>query len=165
MGRAGAKAAGPGERPQGLIEELPGLGVRLLLNGVEIVAGNASLLERYGASVESSWKDKPGAVVHVARGGAYAGFIVVEDTPREQANTTVNRLRELGVRFVGMLSGDRPENAEKLARELGLDLSLIHISEPTRLLSISYAVFCLKKKNKTPANPHHTTPQKSLLSY
>ena len=27
------------------------------------------------------------------------------------------------------------------------DLSLIHISEPTRLLSISYAVFCLKKKN------------------
>eukprot|EP00658_Telonema_sp_P-2_P076370 TRINITY_DN6669_c0_g2_i1.p1 TRINITY_DN6669_c0_g2~~TRINITY_DN6669_c0_g2_i1.p1 ORF type:complete len:1313 (-),score=333.32 TRINITY_DN6669_c0_g2_i1:75-4013(-) len=29
------------------------------------------------------------------------------------------------------------------------DLSLIHISEPTRLLSISYAVFCLKKKKKT----------------
>ena len=29
---------------------------------------------------------------------------------------------------------------------IGLDLSLIHISEPTRLLSISYAVFCLKKK-------------------
>src|SRR5678815_4844264 len=29
---------------------------------------------------------------------------------------------------------------------VGRDLSLIHISEPTRLLSISYAVFCLKKK-------------------
>eukprot|EP00658_Telonema_sp_P-2_P025598 TRINITY_DN20308_c0_g1_i1.p2 TRINITY_DN20308_c0_g1~~TRINITY_DN20308_c0_g1_i1.p2 ORF type:complete len:104 (-),score=4.07 TRINITY_DN20308_c0_g1_i1:74-385(-) len=28
----------------------------------------------------------------------------------------------------------------------GISLSLIHISEPTRLLSISYAVFCLKKK-------------------
>ena len=28
-------------------------------------------------------------------------------------------------------------------------LSLIHISEPTRLLSISYAVFCLKKKSRT----------------
>eukprot|EP00658_Telonema_sp_P-2_P069011 TRINITY_DN58065_c0_g1_i1.p1 TRINITY_DN58065_c0_g1~~TRINITY_DN58065_c0_g1_i1.p1 ORF type:complete len:150 (+),score=55.30 TRINITY_DN58065_c0_g1_i1:178-627(+) len=28
-------------------------------------------------------------------------------------------------------------------------LSLIHISEPTRLLSISYAVFCLKKKKNT----------------
>src|SRR5678816_4670728 len=29
-----------------------------------------------------------------------------------------------------------------------IHLSLIHISEPTRLLSISYAVFCLKKKKK-----------------
>src|SRR5678815_5999764 len=33
------------------------------------------------------------------------------------------------------------------------ELSLIHISEPTRLLSISYAVFCLKKKKKQ----HHRT--------
>eukprot|EP00658_Telonema_sp_P-2_P000294 TRINITY_DN10107_c0_g1_i3.p2 TRINITY_DN10107_c0_g1~~TRINITY_DN10107_c0_g1_i3.p2 ORF type:complete len:141 (+),score=61.65 TRINITY_DN10107_c0_g1_i3:142-564(+) len=32
------------------------------------------------------------------------------------------------------------------------ELSLIHISEPTRLLSISYAVFCLKKKKKNPLN-------------
>eukprot|EP00658_Telonema_sp_P-2_P077829 TRINITY_DN7136_c0_g1_i2.p1 TRINITY_DN7136_c0_g1~~TRINITY_DN7136_c0_g1_i2.p1 ORF type:complete len:347 (+),score=52.75 TRINITY_DN7136_c0_g1_i2:366-1406(+) len=42
-----------------------------------------------------------------------------------------------------------------------LILSLIHISEPTRLLSISYAVFCLKKKKKTHDNtthvPQHTT--------
>eukprot|EP00658_Telonema_sp_P-2_P064573 TRINITY_DN53663_c0_g1_i1.p1 TRINITY_DN53663_c0_g1~~TRINITY_DN53663_c0_g1_i1.p1 ORF type:complete len:127 (-),score=38.12 TRINITY_DN53663_c0_g1_i1:12-392(-) len=30
--------------------------------------------------------------------------------------------------------------------EVPYNLSLIHISEPTRLLSISYAVFCLKKK-------------------
>src|SRR5665254_22747 len=36
----------------------------------------------------------------------------------------------------------------KPARGKVRELSLIHISEPTRLLSISYAVFCLKKKNK-----------------
>src|SRR5678816_686722 len=36
----------------------------------------------------------------------------------------------------------RSEHASEGSREL----SLIHISEPTRLLSISYAVFCLKKK-------------------
>ena len=32
--------------------------------------------------------------------------------------------------------------------QLAIDLSLIHISEPTRPLYISYAVFCLKKKKK-----------------
>eukprot|EP00825_Cyclidium_porcatum_P014644 TRINITY_DN17926_c0_g1_i2.p3 TRINITY_DN17926_c0_g1~~TRINITY_DN17926_c0_g1_i2.p3 ORF type:complete len:180 (-),score=32.10 TRINITY_DN17926_c0_g1_i2:31-570(-) len=36
-------------------------------------------------------------------------------------------------------------------------LSLIHISEPTRLGMISYAVFCLKKKNKTQRRMTHTT--------
>ena len=46
---------------------------------------------------------------------------------------------------------DIPKTIEKAEVKLFgriLDLSLIHISEPTRLLSISYAVFCLKKKKK-----------------
>src|SRR5665648_1223157 len=36
-----------------------------------------------------------------------------------------------------------------------LYLSLIHISEPTRLGMISYAVFCLKKKKKTQTKKHN----------
>ena len=37
-------------------------------------------------------------------------------------------------------------HAAQALSAVGYELSLIHISEPTRLLSISYAVFCLKKK-------------------
>src|SRR5450756_930428 len=40
----------------------------------------------------------------------------------------------------------RGSNAELLAEVVATLLSLIHISEPTRLGMISYAVFCLKKK-------------------
>ena len=43
-------------------------------------------------------------------------------------------------------------------------LSLIHISEPTRLLSISYAVFCLKKKNKNIINKYHIVQTTSYMS-
>ena len=44
--------------------------------------------------------------------------------------------------------GLSPQDEEELVPGYGLqDLSLIHISEPTRLLSISYAVFCMKKKS------------------
>eukprot|EP00658_Telonema_sp_P-2_P069943 TRINITY_DN5947_c0_g2_i1.p1 TRINITY_DN5947_c0_g2~~TRINITY_DN5947_c0_g2_i1.p1 ORF type:complete len:103 (-),score=14.23 TRINITY_DN5947_c0_g2_i1:39-347(-) len=43
---------------------------------------------------------------------------------------------------VGLLGHFEHPHLEEHVR----DLSLIHISEPTRLLSISYAVFCLKKK-------------------
>src|SRR5678816_4431660 len=46
------------------------------------------------------------------------------------------------------LFGERGHPVRTTVSEIGpvLMLSLIHISEPTRLLSISYAVFCLKKK-------------------
>eukprot|EP00658_Telonema_sp_P-2_P066656 TRINITY_DN55622_c0_g1_i1.p1 TRINITY_DN55622_c0_g1~~TRINITY_DN55622_c0_g1_i1.p1 ORF type:complete len:260 (-),score=64.04 TRINITY_DN55622_c0_g1_i1:82-861(-) len=52
-------------------------------------------------------------------------------------------------RKVTELEADVAVRARQVAQKLAaLELSLIHISEPTRLLSISYAVFCLKKKNK-----------------
>src|SRR5674536_131120 len=41
------------------------------------------------------------------------------------------------------------------------NLSLIHISEPTRLLSISYAVFCLKKKKNHNTNKKKNTTQQT----
>src|SRR5665809_50309 len=51
------------------------------------------------------------------------------------------RRNRLGSRFSGSLLG---------AGRTGDALSLIHISEPTRLRRSSYAVFCLKKKNRAP---------------
>ena len=120
VARAVASAAGDG--PALPVEEFPGLGVRLVLDGQEILAGNTALLERHGVPVAGDPGAKTGAVVHVARDGRYAGFLVVEDTLRKEAREAVDRLRKLGVGTVGMLSGDRPENAGKIAGELGLDL-------------------------------------------
>ena len=48
--------------------------------------------------------------------------------------------------YMWIMSAGDPDKIKKAQGTL--QLSLIHISEPTRLLSISYAVFCLKKKNK-----------------
>src|SRR5678815_5800706 len=51
--------------------------------------------------------------------------------------------------FCGYCQEVCPEEAIHVGRHYEnseYSLSLIHISEPTRLLSISYAVFCLKKK-------------------
>eukprot|EP00658_Telonema_sp_P-2_P072722 TRINITY_DN61825_c0_g1_i2.p1 TRINITY_DN61825_c0_g1~~TRINITY_DN61825_c0_g1_i2.p1 ORF type:complete len:166 (-),score=35.75 TRINITY_DN61825_c0_g1_i2:111-608(-) len=55
-----------------------------------------------------------------------------------------NNLKDCGDSFLLRCSGLSTLNLAPLRHIL----SLIHISEPTRLLSISYAVFCLKKKNK-----------------
>src|SRR5450756_2702005 len=54
---------------------------------------------------------------------------------------------QLAHRDLGHVGGGQAVGAPVAARLL-VDLSLIHISEPTRLGMISYAVFCLKKKKK-----------------
>ena len=79
----------------------------------------------------------------------------------EVVETLADRLMELETRLAAV-EGQQLEDAESaavsddagdllLASEEKVrmlrDLSLIHISEPTRLRCISYAVFCLKKKN------------------
>src|SRR5450756_2700971 len=51
--------------------------------------------------------------------------------------------RSTAIKFYPTVDHDK-----KRSRRIVLALSLIHISEPTRLGMISYAVFCLKKKNK-----------------
>src|SRR5678810_1065455 len=67
-------------------------------------------------------------------------------------NSRVN-YRDLDAEF-GRSGYDQPlNNTTSVVWELpfgkGRKLSLIHLSEPTRQAEISYAVFCLKKKNYT----------------
>src|SRR5678816_1693790 len=65
-------------------------------------------------------------------------------TPRYPLKLNDETLRD-GLQSPSVFNPSIPEKLELLhyMEDLGLYLSLIHISEPTRLLSISYAVFCL----------------------
>jgi len=122
VARAVVEAAGALPPLGEAIEELPGRGVRLVGGGKVILAGNARLLADSGIASAPEAEGRPGAVVHVAEDGRYAGYIVVEDTVRSQSKRAVERLRSLGVPTVGMLSGDRRENVSRIAEDLGLDL-------------------------------------------
>eukprot|EP00658_Telonema_sp_P-2_P077833 TRINITY_DN7137_c0_g1_i2.p1 TRINITY_DN7137_c0_g1~~TRINITY_DN7137_c0_g1_i2.p1 ORF type:complete len:186 (-),score=39.43 TRINITY_DN7137_c0_g1_i2:26-583(-) len=90
--------------------------------------------------------------------------------PNTSAITTRNRSRSLS--STNKSPASRVRGQSMGARQapppgLSIGLSLIHISEPTRLLSISYAVFCLKKKKKKKINKHHlkTLKTKYIMIY
>jgi Cd2+/Zn2+-exporting ATPase len=102
------------------VEEIAGMGVRAVVDGQVVLAGNARLLESAGIAVTPV--EAGGALVHVAIGGRYAGYLVVSDTLRTEAARAVHGLRTLGVTTIGMLSGDRAGNAETVASSLGLDV-------------------------------------------
>ena len=55
-------------------------------------------------------------------------------------------LKTFAEQLVNLSVKEVSELADILKNEYGIELSLIHISEPTRLGMISYAVFCLKKQ-------------------
>ena len=64
--------------------------------------------------------------MHVARAGKVIGLIAIADAPRATAAATVAKLRERGVQ-VAMLTGDNAGTAQRIARELGIDIVLADV--------------------------------------
>ena len=98
--------------------EISGRGVKLLTPKGEVLMGNSRLLEQYGIPVQ---EEISGNRVYLAIGGKYAGSIKVEDVLREDTSTAVQALRNLGVRNIVMLTGDRKAVADRIGQKIGLD--------------------------------------------
>ncbi|WP_025323227.1 heavy metal translocating P-type ATPase [Deferrisoma camini] len=102
-------------------EEIPAHGVRAVIDGREVLAGNDRILHLDGDDLEHDTCELEGTVVHVAVDGTYAGYLLLADEPRPEARETLERLRAEGVRQMVMLTGDETQAAEAVARKLGLD--------------------------------------------
>lgn len=101
------------------IREYGGEGVTACVDGTEVAAGNAKLMERFGIAFVAC--RSAGSIVHMAIDGAYAGHVVISDVLKPHAKEAVAALRRAGVRKTVMLTGDRRAVAEKVARETGVD--------------------------------------------
>ncbi|MBQ8688051.1 MAG: cadmium-translocating P-type ATPase [Ruminococcus sp.] len=99
--------------------ETAGHGVAARVAGVPVVAGKAAYLEGMGISCAAA--KEIGTVVHVAVNGVYAGYLVVSDMLKEDAEETVEGLRAAGADKIVMLTGDRREVGGAIAEQLGLD--------------------------------------------
>lgn len=97
-------------------EEIPGYGIRAVIDDVETLAGNAALMQKYGIEFKDS-----GAQVYVARGGKFLGSVTIADRIKKDSFNAIKNLSQAGITTV-MLTGDRKEPAEKVASELGIDI-------------------------------------------
>lgn len=101
------------------VEEIGGHGVKAVVKGTAVAAGNAKLMK----SLELSYAENTdiGTIVHVAVGGAYAGYVLISDVVKEQSKAAIAALKREGVKKTVMLTGDSRQVAEHVAAELGLD--------------------------------------------
>ena len=100
-------------------EELSGRGVRAMVDGKVICAGNDKLMDEIGVT----WHPchHVGTTVHVAADGVYLGHIVISDQVKPDAQQAITALKAAGVRKTVMLTGDTKQVGEAVAAQLGLD--------------------------------------------
>ena len=101
------------------VGELAGRGVSAVINDQEVLCGNERLMSENGVSLPSEEK-LAGSVVYIAVNGRVEGRIVVSDTVKKTSASAIKQLRAMGV-ATAMLTGDKAENAETIAEQLGLD--------------------------------------------
>ena len=100
------------------VEEIAGQGIRAQVGEETVCVGNTKMMEAIGAQ----WRDctHVGTIIHVAINGVYAGHIVINDKVKDDSAEAIKRLNELGVERTVMLTGDRKEVGQDVARQLGL---------------------------------------------
>ncbi|PAD75473.1 heavy metal translocating P-type ATPase [Paenibacillus campinasensis] len=99
--------------------EISGHGIQVNVNGTEVLAGNAKLMNRERIPFEQP--TDPGTIVHISINRAYAGYIVIADEVKEDAAETIRSLKELGIKQTVMLTGDSKTVGEAVGRQLGID--------------------------------------------
>ena len=102
------------------VEEVPGKGLKGIVNGKEILAGNTKLLDQFNIKYDQAAADEDDTVVVIAIDGKYAGYITIADELKEDAIAAIKAMHSLNLQTV-MLSGDKQAVVNKVAKLLNID--------------------------------------------
>lgn len=102
------------------VKEISGKGVLAQVDGAQIAAGNAKLMEAYCQSGYTP-AGAVGSVVYLAKDGKYLGHLTIRDEIKEDAAQAIAELKAAGVRQTVMLTGDAKAVAEDVAGKLRMD--------------------------------------------
>lgn len=100
-------------------QEISGLGVVAQIGKQEILVGNEKLMQENGIDFVKC--NEIGTILHVAIDKKYAGYILIADVVKEDAKITIQELKKNHIKRTIMLTGDRKNVGESVAKSLQLD--------------------------------------------
>lgn len=100
-------------------EEISGHGMKVKIDGKTVLAGNGKLMDKEGISYTEY--TSVGTVVYVAEDGKFLGSILIADGIKDGVKDAIQGLKRSGVSKTVMLTGDKRNVAEAVAKEIGLD--------------------------------------------
>src|SRR6266700_859350 len=107
-------------------EALPGLGVKAIIDGRDVLLGNLELMNKFSVPIGAYFErigdlqDQGKTISLLAVDGQPAALIGLADTVKESSAPTVKALKKMGLDVV-MLTGDNERTARAIARTLGID--------------------------------------------
>lgn len=116
------------------VESFAGKGVRGKVDDQFVTQGRRSLFEE-GEWMAAFADPLPGMTEVMVQAASVRGRILLRDAPRLESKPLILELQKRGIRVV-MLTGDRPESAQLLAQELGLDEMRAGLSPEDKVAAI-----------------------------
>lgn len=100
-------------------EEFAGRGIIATIGEYEVVVGNEELMKERKIKFEKT--NLIGTILYVAIENKYVGYILISDKTKNDAQDTIKKLKKNNIKQIVMLTGDKKNVGESVAKELGLD--------------------------------------------
>ena len=100
-------------------QEISGLGIVAKIGEQDVIVGNEKLMKE--KQIEFTKCTDVGTILYVAIQGKYAGYILISDKIKEDAKYTIEQLKKNNIKQTVMLTGDRKDVGENVAKQIGID--------------------------------------------
>lgn len=106
--------------PVGAVTEIAGYGLEAYIGGKQILAGNYRLMDKYGIAYPEGLHEMSESLILCACNGIYAGVVVMEDELKDDAVEAIRGLKQQGIRYFEILSGDKTALVQNIAHRLDI---------------------------------------------
>ena len=120
------------------MEEIAGNGIKASLSQLELICGNQKLMISQNIDISSYSATNQGTEVLVSVNGILAGYLLLDDTIKEEACSAISQIKKRNLHTV-MLTGDTKESAINVADKVGVETvfaKLLPNEKLTKLLEI-----------------------------
>ena len=100
-------------------QELTGRGINATIDEKEVLVGNEKLMKEEKINYKEC--TDVGTALYVAIDKKYVGYILIADSIKKDSRKTIQNLKKNAIKQTVMLTGDRKQVGEVVAKELGID--------------------------------------------
>ena len=128
------------------IKEIPGQGISAKIEEKNVLIGNEKLMQENKIKYEKS--EDIGTILYVAIDKIFAGSILISDKIKKDSEKTIKDLRKHGIKKTVMLTGDKKEVAENIAKNVGIDEVYFELLPEGKVTNLENILNNKKKKKK-----------------